>query len=177
MHTPLISREDLKKKYQARKKELDHQGPRFEFKDGRPQRLMQDHPTYAGMVEAVDLAVGKVIKGLQTHGVADNTVIFFMSDNGGLSTSEGWPTSNLPLRAGKGWIYEGGIREPFLVRWPGITKPGTTCSHPVMSTDFFPTLVSASGGELPAEKPIDGMDLMPLLHGANHLDRDALYWH
>jgi len=77
--------------------------------------------------------------------LADHTAVIFMSDNGGLSTSEGSPTSNLPMRAGKGWLYEGGIREPMIVKWPGVTRPGSTCNTPVISTDFHPTILQMAG--------------------------------
>ncbi|MFP6649987.1 MAG: sulfatase/phosphatase domain-containing protein, partial [Pirellulaceae bacterium] len=98
-------------------------------------------------------------------------------DNGGLSTSEGSPTSNLPLRGGKGWLYEGGIREPFLVRWPGVTKPGSTCDAPVISTDFYPTLLDAAGLPLLEKQHQDGVSLVPLLKQDGEIDRDALFWH
>jgi arylsulfatase A-like enzyme len=126
------------------------------------------------MVEAMDQAVGKVIKKVEELGLEDEVVICFTSDNGGLSTSEGSPTSNLPLRGGKGWIYEGGIREPFIVKWPGVTKPGQTSEVPVMSTDFFPTFVKAAGGTVKGK--VDGVDLLPILKGGE-LEREALYWH
>ena len=106
-------------------------------KGARKVRILQKHAVYGAMVEAMDLAVGKVLDKLKSLGLDDEVVVAFTSDNGGLSTSEGSPTSNLPLRGGKGWLYEGGIREPFLVRWPGVTEPGSQSSHPVMSTDFF----------------------------------------
>jgi arylsulfatase A-like enzyme len=131
---------------------------------------------YAGMVEAMDLAVGKVIKGLEGLGLADTTIVIFMSDNGGLSTSEGHPTSNLPLRAGKGWLYEGGIREPWLVAWPGVTRPGSTCDVPVTSTDFYPTLLEMAGLPARPEQHLDGVSLVPLLRG-KPLERGPIYWH
>ena len=106
----------------------------------RKVRVLQKHAVYAAMVEAMDQAVGKVLKQLDDLGIADNTVVVFTSDNGGLSTSEGSPTSNLPLRGGKGWVYEGGIREPWIVRYPGVTKAGTTSTVPICSIDLFPTL-------------------------------------
>jgi len=95
-----------------------------------------------------------------------------MSDNGGL-----WPqsTSNAPLRAGKGYPYEGGIREPLIIKWPGTTPPGTTCSVPVSSIDFFPTLLEIAGRNLPG--PVDGRSMVPLLKGAGSLKREALFWH
>ncbi len=100
-----------------------------------------------------------------------------MSDNGGLSTSEGSPTSNLPLRGGKGWLYEGGIREPFLVRWPGVTRPGSRCDVPVVSTDFYPTILEMAGLPAKNDQHLDGVSLVPLLKGGKRIDRDAIYWH
>ncbi len=97
------------------------------------------------MVETMDTSVGRVLDKLKEHGLDKNTVVCFMSDNGGLSTSEGSPTSNLPLRGGKGWLYEGGIREPFLIRAPGVTKPGSVSHSPVCSMDFYPTLLELAG--------------------------------
>ena len=183
VHTPLIGRPDLVEKYKKRASKVT--GPEFgneelvwpKNKGKRKVRILQKHAVYGAMVEAMDLAVGKVLDKLKALGLDDEVVVAFTSDNGGLSTSEGSPTSNLPLRGGKGWLYEGGIREPFLVRWPGVTKPGSTSAHPVMSTDFFPTFVTAAGGKPKGVGPIDGTDLMPLLKGGNKLDREALYWH
>jgi arylsulfatase A-like enzyme len=124
----------------------------------------------------MDQAVGKVLTGLDRAGLADRTIVVFMSDNGGLSTSEGHPTSNLPLRAGKGWLYEGGIREPMIVRAPGVTKPGGICETPVISTDFFPTLLELAGLPLQPAQHLDGMSLVPLLKGGP-LARGPLFWH
>ncbi len=183
VHTPLIGRPDLVEKYE--KKAAKIAGEEFageeqalvNAKRPRRVRILQKHAVYGAMVEAMDLAVGRVLNKLKQLGLDEDVVVCFTSDNGGLSTSEGSPTSNLPLRGGKGWIYEGGIREPFLVRWPGVTRPGTICRVPVMSTDFFPTLVRAAGGQVRGAGTIDGADLMPLLKGTGELEREALYWH
>ncbi|MFZ5831206.1 MAG: sulfatase, partial [Planctomycetota bacterium] len=148
VHTPLIARGDLQKKYEEKAKTVRQTGPEWIQEGTREARQVQDHAVYAGMVEAMDSAVGKVLDALDRLNLAENTVVVFMSDNGGLSTSEGSPTSNVPLRAGKGWMYEGGIREPLIVRWPAGTKPGSTCGTPVISTDFYPTLLEIAG--LPA---------------------------
>ncbi|MBM4155452.1 MAG: sulfatase [Lentisphaerae bacterium] len=173
VHTPLMARPDLVAKYKEKKARLG-----LEAKWGRERerevRLVQEHAIYAGMVEAMDQAVGTVLDALDRLGLATNTAVFFMSDNGGLSTSEGHPTSNLPLRAGKGWLYEGGIREPMLVRWPGVVKPGATCAQAVSSVDFLPTILDLAGRK-PAG-PVDGMSFLPLLKGGT-LDRGAIYWH
>jgi arylsulfatase A-like enzyme len=175
VHTPLISREDMNQKYLARKKERGLEA-KWGKEHNRKVRLVQEHAVYGGMVEAMDLAVGKVLDGLKRLKLAENTVVFFMSDNGGLSTSEGHPTSNLPLRGGKGWMYEGGIREPMMVRWPGVTEPGSVSDAPVISTDFFPTILELAGikPQLPAR--IDGVSFTTALRGKAH-DRGALYWH
>ena len=124
----------------------------------------------------MDQAVGKVLKQLDELGLKDEVVVCFTSDNGGLSTSEGSPTSNLPLRGGKGWLYEGGIRENFIVRWPGVTKAGSVSSHPVMSTDFFPTFLNSAGAKVAGAGPIDGVNLMENLTGGNAIARKTLYW-
>ncbi|OHB63610.1 MAG: hypothetical protein A2Y77_06230 [Planctomycetes bacterium RBG_13_62_9] len=107
-----------------------------------------------------------------------NTIVIFMSDNGGLSTvaREG-PTCNLPLRAGKGWLYEGGIREPMLVKWPGVVKAGSECHEPVVSTDFYPTMLEMAGLSLQPAQHVDGVSLTGLLRGAGTPDRKAIYWH
>lgn len=132
----------------------------------------QKNPVYAAMVESVDDSVGRIQRKLQSLGIADNTVIVFMSDNGGL-----WPqaTSNAPLRAGKGHPYEGGVREPLIINWPGSVRPGTTCGTPVSSIDFFPTLLEMAGVKSPHD--VDGRSLVPLLKQEGQLQRDAIYWH
>lgn len=175
VHTPLMGREDLVEKYRAKRARLGLE-PAFESEPPRKNRSVQEHAVYAAMVEAMDEAIGTVLDALDTHGLAEDTVVIFFSDNGGLSTSEGSPTTNLPFRAGKGWIYEGGIREPLLVRWPKVVKPGSTSKVPVISTDLYPTLISACGLDpLPGQHK-DGTDLLPLLKGGAQ-DRGPLFWH
>jgi arylsulfatase A-like enzyme len=142
----------------------------------RDVRLVQRHPVYAAMVEAMDQAIGKVLDALEKSGKADNTIVIFNSDNGGLSTSEGSPTSNAPLRAGKGWLYEGGIREPLIIRVPGVTKAGSVSDAPVMSTDFYPTLLELAGLPLKPEQHLDGVSFKPLLTGGT-LPSRPLFWH
>jgi arylsulfatase A-like enzyme len=107
--------------------------------------------------------------------LADNTIVFFTSDNGGLMGI----TSNAPLHAGKGWPYEGGIREPVIVRWPKVVKPGSLSHEPVTSVDYFPTICEAAGVPLPQDRAIDGVSLLEHLksNGADKLDREAIFWH
>lgn len=177
VHTPLMAPKERVAKFRARSEKLSPSGHRFLSRDGRDVRQVQDHPVYAGMVESMDLAVGKVLRTLDELGLSENTAVFFMSDNGGLSTAEGTPTSNLPLRAGKGWLYEGGIREPMIVRWPGKTAPGSECAAPVISTDFYPTMLAMAGLPLRPRQHVDGRSLVPLLKQEGKLHREAIYWH
>jgi len=181
VHTPLMARIDLREKYE--RKPVRDTGPRWGVEGERKLRLVQDHAVYAGMVEAMDQAVGTVLGALTTLGLANETIVVFTSDNGGLSTSEGHPTSNLPLRAGKGWLYEGGVREPTIVRWPGVTTPGAVTDAVVTSPDFLPTLLEACG--LPAPDGIggsggigatDGVSFVPVLRGRDFA-RGPVFWH
>ena len=128
---------------------------------------------YAAMVEALDDNVGRLLKALERLGLAENTVVFFFSDNGGWWRA----TENHPLRGYKGQLYEGGIREPMIVRWPGVTEPGTVCHEPVISTDFYPTMLDIAGLDPRPEQHKDGVSLVPLLQGGGTLDRKAIYWH
>ena len=175
VHTPLIARPDLKRKYEQKRERLGLKAAWGRESD-RDVRLVQEHATYAAMVEAMDLAVGRVIEHLDQQGLADNTLVIMTSDNGGLSTSEGWPTSNLPLRGGKGWIYEGGIREPMIMRWPSHIEPGTVIDEPVSSPDFMPTILAATGLEKKQDQVVDGVNLLPLFD-SGELPARSLYWH
>ncbi|WP_437201520.1 sulfatase [Planctomicrobium sp. SH664] len=182
VHTPLIAPSEIVKKYE--KKALALEG-KAEFApeeqvwpgdDKRETRILQKHATYAAMVECMDIAVGRVVKQLEELGLAEQTIVCFVSDNGGLSTAEGSPTSNLPWRGGKGWVYEGGIRVPFIVRWPGQVASGSICSTPVCSIDLFPTFLEAAHVSQPSGTEIDGVSLLPLLKGQSIAERD-LFWH
>jgi len=139
------------------------------------------YPTYAAMTEAMDDSVGLVLKALDLLKLAERTVVIFFSDNGGLDriyTGKGpYITTNAPLRDFKGTLYEGGIRDPLIVRWPGVTKAGSTCEWPVISNDFLPTMIEMAGIGARPGQPIDGVSMVPLLKGAKALDRDTLYWY
>jgi len=177
VHTPLQSRPELQARYEAKAAALPPpDGPRFAPEGDREARQVQDHAVYAGMVAALDESVGRLLDELEELGLADDTIVIFMSDNGGLSTSEGSPTSNLPLRAGKGWTYEGGIREPMLVRWPGVTASGDVCTGPVTATDFYPTMLEMAGLPPRPEQHVDGTSFAPQLRGEAS-ERGPLYWH
>ena len=130
VHAPFCAPKERVAKYAEKSKALGlTDAERFgqATASGKPfkYRKAQDHPTYAAMVESMDMAVGTILDKIKALGLEDNTIVCFFSDNGGLSTSEGTPTANTPLRAGKGWLYEGGIREPAIIKWPGEVKPGT----------------------------------------------------
>jgi arylsulfatase A-like enzyme len=135
---------------------------------------IQDHRlrVYAAMITALDRSVGRVLDALQGNGLTDNTLVIFTSDNGGWEGA----TDNRPLRAGKGELFEGGLRVPLIVRWPGVTAPGTTNDTPVVSMDLSATILDAAGVRLAAGESLDGVSLRPLLRG-KALDRDALYFH
>jgi len=165
VHIPIQAPKDLIAKYE-RKASRDNP---------------QHNPVYAAMVEAVDRGVGKVTAKLRELGLDGRTVIFFMSDNGGLLTPQPPnnlpPTSNLPLREGKGHLYEGGIREPLIIVWPSAVRPGSVCDTPVISNDFYPTIVEIAGLRNDPGSPLDGLSLVPLLWQTGKLKRDTLYWH
>jgi arylsulfatase A-like enzyme len=148
--------------------------------------LRHQNPVFAAMVKNLDDNVGRVLDHLRDRGLADNTIVVFTSDNGGYvgmdrqSGQTAPVTSNAPLRSGKGSLYEGGVRVPLLVRWPGITPRGADCAEPVTLADLFPTLLAAapSAAAAPPTNPLDGLDLAPLLRQpAARLDREALFFH
>jgi len=157
VHTPIQAKEELASMYRPK--------PRYG----------QKSPEYAAMIQSVDQAVGKIISALEETNIADRTVIIFTSDNGGLSRF----TNNSPLRAGKGYPYEGGIRVPLIIRAPGIVKPGAISHEPVTSVDYLPTICELAGVKPPADRAIDGLSLVDHLraNGTAKLPRDAIFWH
>lgn len=175
VHTPLQAPQDLLDKY-SRKKDCLGLHDEWGQEGEQAVRLRQCLPVYGAMVESMDQAVGKVLTALRQNKLMQQTIVVFMSDNGGLSTAEGHPTANLPLRAGKGWLYEGGIREPMIICWPGLTKRGWASDQVVMSTDFYPTLLDLAGLPLLPGQHQDGVSLAPVLQG-KRVDRGPVYWH
>ena len=157
VHTPIQAKTEVTAKYEKKPK------------------TNQKSAKYAAMVESVDDCAGRIMETLEKHDIAERTVIIFTSDNGGLLG----PTNNAPLRSGKGYAYEGGIRVPLIVKWPGTVKAGTTSSEPVTSVDYFPTIAEAARVELPEGVEIDGTSLVNHLFsaGKESLDRKAIYWH
>ena len=157
VHLPLQAREEVIAKY-------------------RKRDIGDVNPVYCAMVESADDSMGQLLKALDDSGQADNTIVIFFSDNGAVryQGKQTKPISNnAPLRAGKGHLFEGGIREPLMIRWPGITRPGTLVDEPVSSIDFFPTICEAA--DVPAGT-VDGTSLLPILRGGRAAQR-PLFWH
>ena len=158
VHTPIQAKEDMIRKYEE-----------------KPADSLKGHTRadYAAMIESVDQSLGKLTEKIEELGLSDNTIIIFTSDNGG----HGRVTSNYPLRGNKGNYYEGGIRVAQVIKWPGVTEPGSRCSVPVTSTDFFPTMLEMAGLPAKPKQHMDGVSLAPLLEGEGEINREALYWH
>jgi arylsulfatase A len=164
VHLPLEAKQQMVEKYETKLRKLGAKA----------------NPTYAAMTESADQGVGRILRKLDELKLSDRTVVIFTSDNGGLRYEQRRTeavTSNAPLRAGKGHLYEGGIREPLIVRWPGVVEPGSTTSVPVTSTDFFPTLLEIAGVRTLGKEGIDGRSLVALLKQTEAPDRPAIYWH
>ncbi|WP_309383946.1 sulfatase [Cerasicoccus frondis] len=187
VHTPIESPPELVEKYQAKAKAMGldqvdalEPGEAFPCSHKKNQRVMrrriQSDPDYAAMIENMDTNFGRLLDALERTGQAENTIIVYTSDNGGLATAEGSPTSNAPLAEGKGWMYEGGTREPLMVRWPGKIAAGQCTQEPVTSPDVFCTLLDAAGVEPEHRAPIDGASFMPLLQG-EAFERGPIFWH
>jgi len=182
VHAPFCAPEDRVEKYARKSAELGlTDAERFGQEDAAGKtfkyRKAQDHPTYGAMVESMDMAVGTILDKIREQGLEENTIVFFFSDNGGLSTSEGTPTANTPLRAGKGWLYEGGIREPAIIKWPGEVKPGTVSDAVITSMDFYPTILEMAGLPLRPDLHKDGKSLVPLLRQQAGQVHAATYFH
>jgi arylsulfatase A-like enzyme len=176
VHGPIQTTPELWNKYRDKATAAGLAKERFLFDRRLSVRQVQDCPIYAGMIESMDDAVGMVLKKLDQLGLADNTIVCFTSDNGGVSSGDAYSTSNLPLRGGKGRQWEGGIREPFYLKAPGVTKPGSTSAVPVNGIDWYPTLLELAGIKVPKQQQVDGVSLVPLLKGKSIPGR-PLYWH
>lgn len=188
VHTPIQAKAEHIARFETKAREmgLDQIDP-FEVGDFFPtehkqdrritRRRIQSDPVYAAMIYSLDENIGRLLAALADCGQAENTVVIFTSDNGGLATAEGSPTCNAPLAEGKGWMYEGGTREPLIIRWTGEIEPGTTCSVPVTSPDFYPTLLQIARQPLKPAQHTDGVSLLPLLKGDPNLEREAIFWH
>jgi len=160
VHTPMAAKQEIVDKY-----------------SGKPVHGKQSNPVYAAMVESMDQSVGRVLKKLDDLKLSDNTIVIFTSDNGGLATLEGMsfaPTFNGPLREGKGYLYEGGIRDPLLVKWPKGVKVSTVADQVACSIDIYPTIMELCG--IKTENKVDGVSLLRVLNGEKLHDR-SIFWH
>ena len=187
VHTPLLAKPDKEKyfKEKAHRLGLDtlkafNNNPvwaaKQDIKANYRERIVQNNATYAAMIASMDENIGKVVAELKRSGLYENTIIVFTSDNGGVSTGEGWATSNLPLKAGKGHMYEGGVREPLVAVWKNHIAPGTRSETLVSSVDYFPTFLEITNTAKPKNDLIDGKSFLPSLEGKKQ-DRGAIYWH
>ena len=176
VHTPIQPYKPRLEEFEQAASKLNGDTPVIQ-EHSAVSRGRQDNPQYASMVAAMDEAVGRVLDALEENGLAENTIVCFFSDNGGLcTTGRVGPTCNLPLRSGKGWLYEGGVREPMIIRAPGVATAGSTCETPVVSMDFAPTLIELCGLEAQPELHADGRSLVPNLKG-EALGERTFYWH
>lgn len=185
VHNPLQAKEEHIKHFTDKAQELgltekpaftrEKEWIRENMSDNFKERIVQSNPVFAAMIYSVDENIGRLLKRLEELTIDKNTIIFFTSDNGGLATSEGSPTCNTPLRAGKGWLYEGGIRVPLIIKYPGKSQPGTVINTPVCSIDFFSTIAEMTGSD-PGSAGTDGTSFMPLFTKDEMNDR-PLFWH
>ena len=160
VHTPLQAKKEMIEKYQAK---ADPNAP-------------QHNATYAAMIASMDDSVGRIMSHLDSLNLTDNTLVVFTGDNGGLTLNQ--VTSNVPLRVGKGSAYEGGVRVPLIVRYPPLVKAGTVCDEPVISVDYFPTLLELVGVKTAKQSAVDGVSIASVLKDSEAtLGRDAIYWH
>jgi len=156
VHHPVMAKPEVMAKYQAKS----------------VPKAPHRRPEYAGLIESVDDSIGRLLAKLEELKLSENTIVIVTSDNGGLASI----TTNLSLRAGKGSAYEGGVRVPLIIKWPGVTKPGSVCHTPVIGVDFYPTLLAMAGVPVPPGA-VDGENIEPVLRQSGSMKRDAIYWH
>jgi arylsulfatase A-like enzyme len=166
VHAPWQGKPELVEKYRAKAAAGDPRAP-------------QRNPVMGAMIESLDESLGRILDTLDEIGIADNTIVVFLSDNGAVTgLFEGSPlTSNAPLRGSKGSVLEGGVRVPLVVKWPGLTREAATLDTPVSHVDLFPTLLAAAGAPLPDDRKIDGEDLGPLLRGERDQRSSPVFVH
>jgi len=176
VHGPIQTTEDKWKKYREKAVQNGIKETGYAMERVLPIREVQDNPIYAGLVESMDDAVGNVLTTLKELGLDKNTIVVFTSDNGGVASGDAFSTSNLPLRGGKGYQWEGGIREPYFINVPWLHHKGKENSYPVAGSDFYPTILDLANLDLLPEEHKDGVSLKPLLEGKS-LPQRPLYWH
>lgn len=179
VHLPLQPKPEKEKKYKEKLAGMKFEGETFTREGKTWFRQHQNLPEYAAMVESLDENVGRLLDAIDRLKLKENTIIVFTSDNGGMSSSNqtgNIPTTNAPLRAGKGYLYEGGIREPLIISWPSKVKAGSRCEEPVAATDFYPTLLDLAGLDLLPNQHQDGVSIKPLLVNKTMKER-PIFWH
>lgn len=176
VHGPIETTEAKWNKYRNKAEAQGIPESGFEMEARLPIRTVQDNPVYAGLVESMDDAVGVVLERLKELGLDDNTIIVFTSDNGGVASGDAFSTTNVPLRGGKGYQWEGGIREPYLIKAPMLENAPKSVDYPVSGIDLYPTLLDLVGLEKNSKQVIDGVSLVPLLEGKSLSER-PLFWH
>ncbi|MEM9676081.1 MAG: sulfatase-like hydrolase/transferase, partial [Bacteroidota bacterium] len=176
VHAPLETTQEKWAKYRQKAEDQGVADTGFVMERRLPIRIVQDNPVYAGLVSTMDDAVGMVLDALEELKLDDNTIIIFTSDNGGVASGDAFATTNLPLRGGKGYQWEGGIREPYFIAVPWIGTGDKQSNVPVSGVDFYPTLLDLAGLDLKPTEHTDGVSLLPLLHGDSISER-PLYWH
>jgi arylsulfatase A-like enzyme len=187
VHVPIEAKPEKIEKYRKKAQQMGldklktfEEGENFKIENKKDmrikRRLLHSDPAYAAMIESLDENIGKVLDAIERVGQSENTLVIFTSDNGGLATAEGSPTCNAPYAEGKGWMYEGGTREPLIVKLPGITKPGTLSEAYVTGTDYYPTILETAGLDALPQQHIDGRSFLAALCGKPYR-RDAMFWH
>ena len=176
VHGPIQTTHEKWTKYRDKAEKAGIAETGFAMERRLPYRLHQDNPIYAGLVESMDDAVGKVLNALKELGLDKNTIVIFTGDNGGVTSGDCFSTNNSPLRAGKGYQWEGGIREPYFISVPWLKSAGKKCDAPVSGTDFYPTILDLAGLPLRPDQHNDGVSVLPLLKGEKLAERE-LIWH
>lgn len=177
VHSPIQTTRERWDHFREKAEKMGIAPSGFKIDRTLPVRQVQDNPVYAGLISSVDDAVGLVMDELDRLGVADNTIVIFTSDNGGVSSGDNYSTSNLPLRGGKGRQWEGGTRVPLFIMAPGLNNPGRRETTPVIHMDLYPTILEMAGLPTLPEQHIDGVSLKPLITGSGSLEPRAFYWH
>jgi arylsulfatase A-like enzyme len=180
VHTPIQAKQEYINYFKEKLQKNPQAGADYEPESAGETKLKQDNVTYAAMIKSVDDGVGKIMKAIDELGIANNTIIIITSDHGGLASrgnKRELATSNKPLRAGKGNLYEGGVRVPYIIKWPGVVKAGTETNSIIQGVDNFSTLVDIAGGKMPSSQISDGKSFYDVLTaGKSYTDR-TLFWH
>ncbi len=175
VHSPIQTTREKWHKYRRKAEQAGIDSTGFDMERVLPIREVQDNPVYGGLVETMDDAVGLVLDELTRLGLDDNTIVVFTSDNGGVSSGDNYSTSNLPLRGGKGYQWQGGLRVPFFIRVPGL--PAGSSDYPVTGADFYPTLLDLLGLPLNPDQHQDGISVKSVIEGQEDPTPRALFWH